>query len=195
SGLGAGLFRDGGFVVDGGRGVSGLTPPVIARLTFPSDWRILLVIDKNAVGLHGEGEREAFAALPPFSEARAGELCRRVLMQALPALAEKDIAAFGEAITRIQIIVGDYFAPAQNGRRFTSAGVEAMIARLLRDGATGGGQTSWGPTGFAFVASEAEAKRLAARARPAAEADGLTVEIVEGLAQGARIDAVYARMA
>jgi len=195
SGLGAGLFQDGGFVVDGGRGASGRTPPVIARLPFPPDWRILLVMDNNAQGLNGELEREAFAALPPFSEARAGEICRRVLMQALPALAEHDIAAFGEAITHIQIIVGDYFAPAQNGRRFTSARVEAVVARLLREGATGGGQTSWGPTGFAFVASQAEARRLAERARSDPAADGLNIEIVEGLAHGARIDAIYARMA
>jgi beta-RFAP synthase len=195
SGLGAGLFQSGGFVVDGGRGASGLTPPVIARLPFPRDWRILLVTDRNAVGLHGEREREAFAALPPFPETQAGELCRRVLMQALPALAECDIAAFGEAITQIQIIVGDYFAPAQNGRRFTSSGVETIIARLLREGATGGGQTSWGPTGFAFVASEAEALRLVGRARSDAEVGGLSIEIVEGLAEGARIDAIYARMA
>ncbi len=195
SGLGAGLFQDGGFVVDGGRGASGRTPPVIARLPFPRDWRILLVADKNAVGLHGECEREAFAALPPLTETQAGELCRRVLMQALPALVECDIAAFGEAITQIQMIIGDYFAPAQNGRRFTSAAVEAIIARLLREGATGGGQTSWGPTGFAFVASEAEARGLAERARSDAEADGLSIEIVEGLAHGARINPIYARIA
>jgi beta-RFAP synthase len=193
SGLGAGLFQAGGFVVDGGRGASGLTPPVIARLPFPAAWRILLVTDHHAKGLNGELEREAFAALPPFSEVQAGDLCRRVLMQALPALAERDLAAFGEAITHIQAVVGDYFAPAQNGRRFTSAGVAAVIARLLREGATGGGQTSWGPTGFAFVGDEAEARRLAERAR--SEAEGVSIDIVEGLAHGARVDAIYARMA
>lgn len=195
SGLGAGLFQDGGLVVDGGRGVSGLTPPVIALLPFPQDWRILLVMDKNSIGLHGDSEREAFSALPAFSSVQAGELCRRVLMQALPALAECDIAAFGEAITQIQIIVGDYFAPAQSGRRFTSAAVEATISRLLREGATGGGQTSWGPTGFAFVASPGEAARLVKRCGPEATAQGLEINIVEGLAHGARIDAIYAHIA
>ncbi len=195
SGLGAGLFQDGGLVVDGGRGASGLTPPVIARLPFPADWRVLLVFDKNAEGLSGESEREAFAALPPFGAAQAGELCRRVLMQALPAVAEGDLAAFGDAVTHIQIVVGDYFAPAQHGRRFTSAAVEETVERLLAEGAVGGGQTSWGPTGFAFAANEAEARRLSERAAGDAEAAGLSLEIVEGLARGARIDAVYARMA
>ncbi|MFY9629522.1 MAG: beta-ribofuranosylaminobenzene 5'-phosphate synthase family protein [Methylocystis sp.] len=195
SGLGAGLFQDGGLVVDGGRGGGGLTPPVIARLPFPAEWRALLVIDRHSVGLHGDSEREAFSALPRFSEAHAGEICRRVLMQALPALVERDIGAFGEAISQIQIVVGDYFAPAQNGRRFTSAAVETTVARLMREGATGGGQTSWGPTGFAFVASAAEAQRISERVLSDAEAAGVEIVIVEGLAHGARIDAIYALMA
>lgn len=146
SGLGAGLFATGGVVVDGGRGPQTKTPPVIARAEFPEDWRVLLVSDPTAVGLHGSDEREAFATLPPLSEAASGELCRLVLMQALPALAERELAPFGAAVTRIQEIVGDYFAPAQGGRRYTSAKVEQLVAGLLAEGATGVGQTSWGQT-------------------------------------------------
>jgi beta-RFAP synthase len=195
SGLGAGLFQTGGLVVDGGRGSGAATPPVIARLPFPAEWRILLIADPAAIGLHGEGEREAFAALPAFSEARAGEVCRLVLMQALPALVERDLRAFGSAITRIQLIVGDYFAPAQGGRRFASEKVGALVEALMRDGATGGGQTSWGPTGFVFADNEAAGRRLAERARTMDAARGVEIAIVEGLDHGARIDAVYARIA
>lgn len=195
SGLGAGLFTRGGLIVDGGRGAGTTTPPVIARLPFPQDWRILLVSDPAAVGLHGAEERKAFAELAPLSEADAGRLCRLVLMQALPAAAEMDFAGFGAAITQIQEIVGDYFAPAQGGRRFTSAAVERLLARLAEAGATGIGQTSWGPTGFAFAPSEAEARRLAALTGREAEASGLDLSIVAGLDRGAKIDAVYARIA
>jgi beta-ribofuranosylaminobenzene 5'-phosphate synthase len=195
SGLGAGLFSRGGLVVDGGRGAATRTPPVVSRLPFPPDWRILLVSDPGAVGLHGAEERKAFAELPPFSEADAGRLCRLVLMQALPAAAEADFAAFGAAIAEIQAVVGDYFAPAQGGRRFTSAAVERLLAGLAEAGATGVGQTSWGPTGFAFAPSEAEAQRLAARARDMSAARGLTIAVVAGLDTGAKIDAVYARIA
>ena len=193
SGLGAGLFRLGGLVVDGGRGAHTRTPPVISRLDFPPEWRILLISDPEAVGLHGAQEKEAFATLPKLTEAAAGELCRRATMQALPALAERDLAAFGEAITRIQEIVGDYFAPAQGGRRFTSARVAALAARLAALGATGVGQTSWGPTGFAFVASAPKAQELAAAV--AREAQGLDLTIASGLNDGAKIDAVYAQIA
>jgi len=195
SGLGAGLFTRGGLVVDGGRGADTTTPPVVSRLAFPEDWRILLVSDPAAIGLHGAEERKAFAELPPFSEADAGKLCRLVLMQALPAAAEADFAAFGAAVTAIQAIVGDYFAPAQGGRRFTSAAVENLLGRLAEAGATGVGQTSWGPTGFAFAPNEAEARRLEARVRDAAERNGLSLAVVAGSDRGARIDAVYADIA
>ncbi|MBG0808833.1 GHMP kinase [Methylosinus sp. H3A] len=195
SGLGAGLFTRGGLVVDGGRGANTTTPPVVSRLAFPEAWRILLVSDPAATGLHGAEERKAFAELPPFSEEDAGKLCRLVLMQALPAAAETDFAAFGAAITAIQAIVGDYFAPAQGGRRFTSAAVEGLLARLAAVGGTGVGQTSWGPTGFAFAPNEAEARRLEALARGAAEAAGLSLAVVAGADRGARIDAVYADIA
>jgi beta-RFAP synthase len=189
SGLGAGLFTRGGLVVDGGRGADTMTPPVVSRLAFPEGWRILLVSDPASIGLHGAEERKAFAELPPFSEEDAGKLCRLVLMQALPAAAEADFSGFGAAITAIQAIVGDYFAPAQGGRRFTSAAVEALLARLAQGGATGLGQTSWGPTGFAFAPDEAEARRLEALAHGAAEASGLTLAVVAGSDRGARIDA------
>ena len=195
SGLGAGLFAQGGVVVDGGRGPNTKTPPVIARLEFPEDWRVILVGDANAVGLHGSDEREAFAALPPLGDVASGELCRLVLMQALPALQEREIAPFGAAVARIQEIVGDYFAPAQGGRRFTSVNVEECVARLTREGATGGGQTSWGPTGFVFAESEAAALRLVERFGAQARAQALELTIRPGLNRGAKIDAVYARIA
>ncbi|MGD9545377.1 MAG: beta-ribofuranosylaminobenzene 5'-phosphate synthase family protein [Methylocystis sp.] len=195
SGLGAGLFQFGGVVVDGGRGPRTTTPPVVARAEFPEDWRALLVCDPRDVGLHGADERDAFAELPPFDAATSGEVCRLVLMQILPALAEKDLAPFGAAVTRIQQLVGDHFAPAQGGRRFTSARVEATVARLLADGATGGGQTSWGPTGFVFVESDMAARRLLGRHGAQAREEGLDISIHRGLNHGATIDAVYAQIA
>ena len=74
-------------------------------------------------------------------------------MGVMPALVERDFAAFGAAVTAIQTLVGDHFAPAQGGV-FTSKRVEALARRLVEAGAVGIGQSSWGPTGFAFAPSE-----------------------------------------
>lgn len=186
SGVGVALFEQGGLTVDGGRGEEDAVPPSLARLAVPEAWHVLLLLDPAGQGLSGSRERVAFTALPPMAEDAAGAICRLVLMQALPALAEADLPRFGEAITRIQERLGDHFAPAQGGR-FTSPRVADALAALRRLGAPGVGQSSWGPTGFAFARDEAEAHHLrdALRTDPAAE--GLDIQVRRPLNRGAWI--------
>jgi beta-RFAP synthase len=186
SGAGAGLFTQGGFIVDGGHGPRKGTPPVLARMAFPDAWRILLITDSGVQGVHGEAERAAFAALPQFQESAAADICRCVLMQALPALVEQDISQFGAAITQIQMILGDYFAPAQGGR-YTSLAVAKIMSALKDAGAYGTGQSSWGPTGFAFVESEAKARQLADQISQDAAKANVGVLICKGMNSGAKI--------
>ena len=186
SGVGLHLFRHGGVVVDGGRGAREQPPPLLSRLPVPEDWRVVLVLDPARQGLAGGAEIDAFAGLTPLPEAAAAEICRLVLMQALPGVAEDDIGAFGAAVTRMQEIVGDHFAPAQGGR-FTSPPVAAALAGLRAAGAVGIGQSSWGPTGFAFIRGEAAARRAADAA--AAQAAGLDFMVCRGLNHGASVAA------
>jgi beta-ribofuranosylaminobenzene 5'-phosphate synthase len=159
SGIGAGAFELGGFLVDGGKGESDDPPPIVSRIEFPADWRIVLVLERASRGLHGELETAAFQTLPVFPETLAGHLCRLMLMQALPALAERDIGSFGSAIGELQRITGDYFSPAQGGR-FSSPAVAEALAWIESQGIAGVGQSSWGPTGFAIVAGEDRAAEL-----------------------------------
>lgn len=187
SGVGAGFFLEGGVLVDGGKGAGNTPPPVVSRLAFPGDWRVILVLDPARRGFAGAAEIDAFQALPTFPERDAADICRLVLMQALPALAEADIKSFGAAIWEIQRRVGTHFAPAQGGV-FSSAKVGAAMATLLAAGAHGIGQSSWGPTGFAFAASAEEAKALVAQLGADAGMDGLDIRIVEGRNDGARIE-------
>lgn len=157
SGIGLGAFASGGVIIDGGRGEKTLIPPVIARADFPEDWRIVLIFDKTDAGIHGQQEIEAFHTLPEFSAEVAAILCRHVLMQALPALAEQDLLTFGSAIRELQERTGDHFAPAQGGR-YASPNVTAVLSWLSNQGAVCLGQSSWGPTGFAIFASQSEAE-------------------------------------
>jgi len=184
SGIGLGLFEHGGFVVDGGRGERDLPPTLISHLKFPAQWRLVLVFDPAYQGLHGEAEKQAFANLPTFPEASAGHLCRLALMQVMPSLAEGDIAGFGAAISEIQEVVGDHFAPAQGGR-FASPRVARALDWLSGNGAAGVGQSSWGPTGFALADSDARARALAQFARIEFAADGLEFMVCAGRNRGA----------
>lgn len=191
SAIGMAAFEGGGFIVDGGRGTLDQPPPVLIQMPFPDAWRCLLVLDPHDQGAHGDRETKAFAALPPFPDALADRLCRLVLMQLVPGLKEQDIAAFGAALTEIQRIVGGHFAAAQGGSPWTSPAVGALLQRAGKQGATGIGQTSWGPTGFAFVPSEDVAAGLYHSLVEDAKANGLEIAIVRGRNAGATI-ATYA---
>ncbi|MCG8378368.1 MAG: GHMP kinase [Proteobacteria bacterium] len=153
SGIGIGTFKHGGFIVDGGRGENTEVPPVISQIAFPEHWRIILIFDDEAEGINGVPERRAFNTLPPMSEETSGLLSRLTLMQVLPAIIENNCAHFGQAITRIQNIIGDYFAQVQGGR-YTSPFLKTILDNLTGKGAEGVGQSSWGPTGFAIFSNE-----------------------------------------
>lgn len=164
SGIGIGVFEQGGLVVDGGRGEKTITPPVLAHMDVPDDWRFILVFDQRGQGLHGQQEIQAFKKLPPFPQQEAARLCYLLLMQGLPAVAEHDLVKFGDAITQLQRSVGEHFASAQGGV-FTSPEVAAAMQWLALQGAVAIGQTSWGPTGFCAIDGAELAESLADQAR------------------------------
>ncbi len=159
SGIGIGIFEQGGVVVDGGRGEHTVTPPMIVHMDVPEQWRFLLAFDRRGQGLHGKQEVNAFKALPPFPQEEAARLCYLLLMQALPAVAEQDIQRFGDVITQLQTSVGGHFASVQGGI-FTSQDVSDAMQWLQQQGAVAIGQTSWGPTGFCAIDGPERAEQL-----------------------------------
>lgn len=185
SGIGIASIDDGGVIIDAGRMRRGGPPPVVARLPFPDEWRVILILDRAVEGLHGADEIEAFRNLPTFPASGVGEICRHVLMGLLPALVDRDLDLFGAAVSAIQGLVGAHFAPAQGGV-FTSTRVEKVARRLEAVGAVGIGQSSWGPTGFAFAESEAAASRMIAAVHGLAGKD-VEVRGVRGRNFGARV--------
>jgi beta-ribofuranosylaminobenzene 5'-phosphate synthase len=188
SGIGLEAFGSGGFIVDGGKGITDRPPPVTLRADFPSDWRVMLILDPSFTGVSGEAETTAFADLPPFPDSHAAHICRLVLMKLVPGLKDQDIAAFGSAVTEIQEIVGAHFASKQGGTPWTSRSVGELASRMRDLGATGIGQSSWGPTGFAFVDSPKAAERLYHSLYEDAKRDGLEILIAHGRNTSASIE-------
>jgi beta-ribofuranosylaminobenzene 5'-phosphate synthase len=163
SGIGTHGFAHGGFLVDGGKGAGATIAPLIVRWDFPMAWRIVLVLPKGPIGLHGVAESEVFAAgrlLP--DTATTESLCRLVLLGLLPALREVDLDAFGEALFEFNRRVGEIFQPWQGGVYF-----HPQIVEFIRQqGVRGVGQSSWGPALFAIADSDratALAQQLRAR--------------------------------
>ena len=153
SSIGIAAFEQGGFILDGGVGETTSIPPLIARFKFPEDWALVVAIPKARAKFDERRERRAFASLRPMDEGTAAKICRLILVKMLPALVERDIRSFGEALTQVQVLVGDYFAPVQGGRY--SNPVSARCAEImLRKGAYGVGQSSWGPAVYGLTLLE-----------------------------------------
>jgi beta-ribofuranosylaminobenzene 5'-phosphate synthase len=152
--VGTTIFEQGGFVVDGGK-ITGekRVPATIFRQSFPPDWRFVVAVPDVNKGLAKSEETAAFEALRPMKAEDAGKICRLVMMKLLPSLVERDIKSFGEALTQIQIVIGDYFADVQGGTYSSQTATEG-IALLQKLGAYGAGQSSWGPAFYGLTQKE-----------------------------------------
>lgn len=149
SGIGLHGFIHGGLLVDGGHGDLGSLPPLVSRLPFPEDWSILIVQPPGPRGRHGASEVQGFSQLPPMPERVTEKLCRLVLLGVLPSVVERDLQSFGASLTELQRHVGAAFAPLQGGL-YASRDSEELVTQLASMGLVGAGQSSWGPTLYAF---------------------------------------------
>lgn len=189
SAIGIGAFTEGGVILDGGkkRG-SDAPPPILSRLPFPENWRLLLVYDHGHQGLSGPEEVSAMEGLPPFADTLAGHMARLAVMVALPALAEEDVDYFAAAVGEMQRLLGEHYASAQGGR-YTSSSVAEVMDWLEARGLRGLGQSSWGPTGFAILGSPEEADQLISEARDRfGDRPALAFDCARGSNAGARIE-------
>ncbi|MDQ0509786.1 beta-ribofuranosylaminobenzene 5'-phosphate synthase family protein [Ancylobacter amanitiformis] len=189
SAIGIGAFTEGGVILDGGkkRG-SDAPPPILSRLPFPENWRLLLVYDNSHQGLSGSEETAAMEGLPPFADTLAGHMARLAVMVALPALAEADVDYFAAAVGEMQRLLGEHYASAQGGR-YTSSSVAEVMDWLESRGLRGLGQSSWGPTGFAVLGSPEEAETILSEARALfGDRPALAFDCVRGANAGARIE-------
>ncbi len=155
SGVGTAVFARGGLVVDAGKNTCNPSKkeiPLIIRMPFPDEWRFVVAIPNTNKGLSNEAEASAFGKLPTMPAVEVGRICRLTMLKLLPAIPERDIQSFGEALTEIQRIVGDSFAGAQGGR-FASNPAGECIELMLENGVYGAGQSSWGPTVYGLVES------------------------------------------
>ena len=157
--VGTTIFEQGGFVVDGGKSTGEKRfPATIFRQPFPHNWRFVVAVPDVNKGLAKSEETRAFAALSPMKAEEAAKMCRLTMMKLLPALVEHDIESFGEALTQIQIVIGDYFAEVQGGTYASQAATDG-IALMKKLGAYGAGQSSWGPA-FYGVTQKEKAKEI-----------------------------------
>ena len=187
SAVGLWTFALGGLVVEGGRRPGVAQPaPLLMRHAMPDEWRCVLAIPAAEPGLSGRAEEAAFADLRPDPD-RSALISQVVLTALLPALVEHDLGEFGAALSQLQRLVGDAFASVQGGTFHPRAG--PLVDALLRLGAAGTGQSSWGPAVYGVVGSDEQGHEIA-RALEAELGDGGRAQVVRFDNRGARVEEV-----
>lgn len=154
-------FDRGGFLVEAGKLPGEAVSPLVAQYDFPEAWRVIVAIPPSGGNWSGERERCAFERAKHADDGiRTTErLTRIALLGMIPALVAEDLPAFGEAVHEFNRLAGEPFAAAQGGP-YAGTEVEELIATLRQMGLHGVGQSSWGPSVFAIVGDEAEARAV-----------------------------------
>ena len=160
SAIGIHGFQRGGFLIDAGKRHGDAVGALAARCDVPDDWRFVLIAPRDAAGLSGQTERDAFARLPQMPAPTSAELCRIALTELLPAVRGGDFPAFAAALYDYGQIVGEYFAPVQGGC-YAHPEMSRLTAELRADGFAGVAQSSWGPTIAVAVRDAGTATELA----------------------------------
>ena len=176
SALGIHGFEQGGLLVEGGKRQSDEISPLVARLDFPSEWRVLLVMPNDRRGLSGDAERAAFARLTPMPTSLTEALCRIVLMELLPAVASADFSSAAAALQEFGQLNGSHFAPVQGGV-FADPQMAELAKWLADQGCAGVGQSSWGPTLWVLCRDEPEAIRRRGEIASHPAAEGCTIHL------------------
>ncbi|HKI34021.1 MAG TPA: hypothetical protein VKA46_19365 [Gemmataceae bacterium] len=188
SALGVHGFAHGGFLVESGKRAEQAVSTLAVRLPFPETWRVVVAVPPGEPGRHGDREREAFRQLRgrPVPACTTAALCRLLLLGLLPALIERDLDRFGEALYDFNARVGEAFAPVQGGT-YASRGVAEVVAFVRRQGVRGVGQSSWGPAVFAILDDEERAGDLARRLRREVALGEAPVFVTRGCNHGAEV--------
>lgn len=161
SGVGVTAFEKGGFILDGGHsfGCSSTKncfaptsaskgvppPPILMRLDFPENWKILLVIPKKGSKVSGAEEKRLFEDLCPIPLNDVQSICHVILLKLLPALFERDLHAFGSSINDIQ-----KFGWKKIEVEKQDPVISQTMEYLRKEGAAGVGLSSWGPLIYCF---------------------------------------------
>lgn len=144
-------FHHGGLVVD---------QELPRRYVVPSAWRVVLFHpDQGVAKVSGDQEQRRFAKLPAASLAERQQLSDLLEEQIIPAVQSGDFDAFSEAIYRYNYHSGMLFAPVQQGP-YNGQPIGDVVAKLREHNVLGVGQSSWGPTVFAFCPSAKRAEQL-----------------------------------
>ena len=114
----------------------------------------------------------------PITQDVTDSLCRLVLLEILPAVIERDLAAFGAALSELQATRGRLFRAGSRGIYSTDTGAADRRRSCGPLGFVGVGQSSWGPTLYAFSPQSQPRTRIDGRSESASDSASIAGRLV-----------------
>ena len=137
--------------------------PILARVQLPATWRVVLFRPDTQVShVTGDDEAKRFAELLPATVGQSRRLRSMITEQIIPAAERQDFGNFTDAVQSYNRLSGQLFAAVQGGP-YHGPEVTKFVQFLIDQGASGVGQSSWGPGVFAWFPSESDWNAFAAR--------------------------------
>lgn len=129
------------------------------QVDVPDAWRIILVRPhQEAPVIHGQQETQHFQRVTQQQSAETlQDLAENSI---LPTLQTKDFSSFTEAIEAFNHTSGMMYQSVQGGA-YNGQAVTALVADVKALVGSGVGQSSWGPTVFAWCEDETHAQQVA----------------------------------
>jgi beta-RFAP synthase len=159
SAVGTHGFLNGGLIWETGQQPGEPLGTLAAHVRVPEAWRIVLVTPRSASGLSGQIEHDAFSKLPPVAAAITEQLISLAEDQILPSAECGAFHEFSEAVYQYGRLAGECFAPVQGGP-YASPVIARSVDAVRQLGVPGVGQSSWGPSLFAFAENDEHADWL-----------------------------------
>ncbi len=190
SAVGSYGFATGGLIVERGRLPGEPISPLECRLPLPESWRFVLIQPRVDAGLSGAAEQSAFDRLPAVPDEVTAQLWNELQQRMLPAVRAADFAQFSASVYRYGRVAGLCFATVQGGP-YNGPQLARLVDLVRELGVAGVGQSSWGPTLFALLPSQAQAEdftqRLTAALQAPAEEPELQLSIASPNNGGAQV--------
>jgi beta-ribofuranosylaminobenzene 5'-phosphate synthase len=156
-------FGAGGMILEAGKLQGEAIAPLVSRAALPEAWRVVLFVQREAEGLHGDAERTAFAGLEQVPLELTAELTRLAVMEILPAAIAARFIDFAAALTAYGKLAGKPFERASSRLPYAEA-TGQLFEWLDLQGVQGYAQSSWGPAVVAVCESQLVAESLVAAA-------------------------------
>ena len=150
SGVGINSYKNGGFIVDSPKN-NLLANEIIFKTKFPKEWKIILLFDSEAKGLHGSSESRFFSTDTTISLRK--KLSDLTLNEIIPSIIYKDFDTFARSLTKFQDLNSLFYSSIQKSN-YLSHDIAKVIKKVSMNFNVAAGQSSWGPTSYMLIESK-----------------------------------------